>query len=56
MINVCPVCLQVLCILIILLSCVQVLHFFYDLTSVEQVRHLGCYRAKPRKGGLRKDE
>ena len=35
-------------------SCAQVLHFFYDLTSVEQVRHLGCYRAMHGKGALRK--
>ena len=35
-------------------KCAQVLHFFYDLTSVEQVRHLGCYRAKHRKGASRK--
>ena len=32
----------------------QVLHFFYDLTSVEQVRHLGCYRTKQGKGASRK--
>ncbi len=41
-------------VLIILCSRAQVLHFFYDLTSVEQVRHLGCYTAKQGKGASRK--
>ena len=32
---------------------VQVLHFFYDLTSVEQVRHFGCYQINLEVGAFR---
>ena len=39
--------LTVLCFL------VQVLHFFYDLTSVEQVRHFGCYQIDLEVGAFR---
>ena len=43
-----------LCYLNQVCPCAQVLHFFYDLTSVEQVRHLGCYTVMHGKGAFRK--